>query len=266
MNNKKPQKNHLNSLKKEKEIFSLVEGDFVIKAHFTFTYEYFICFVMEYLKGGDLSSLIGKLSRFDNDLARFFIAELILAVSSLHDHNIIHRDLKPENILLDSTGHIKLIDFGLSEIGAKKVINDKIKIDICKPESSNKILNNPRKSNITKKKFRIIGTPDYIAPEILLRKRMNHPNLDWWSIGVILFEFLVGIPPFNDDSVEGIFNNILNRRIPWDDIEIGYGEDAVTPEAKNIIDRFLDPNPETRLGSNGIDEIKNHSFFKGILK
>ena len=215
----------------------------------------------------DLASLIEKLSRFDNDLARFYIAELVLGASSLHTHNIIHRDLKPDNILLDSNGHIKLIDFGLSEIGAKKLINDKIKMDICKPEITKKIVNNPRKSHLTsKKKFRIIGTTDYIAPEVLLRKGMNHPNLDWWSIGAILFEFLVGIPPFNDDTPDRILDNILNRRIPWDDIEIGYGEDAIRPEAKNIIDRFLDSNPETRLGSNGIDEIKNHQFFQGMLK
>ena len=110
-------KNHLDSLKKENQIFKLVNGDFVVKAVFTFTYEIYICFVMEYMLGGDLGSLLEKYGRFDEEVSKFYLVEIILAVKHLHSKNIIHRDLKPDNILLDSEGHIKLTDFGLSDIG-----------------------------------------------------------------------------------------------------------------------------------------------------
>lgn len=119
----------MDSLKKEKEILGVLNGDFVVKAHFTFSFEIYICFVMEYLKGGDLSSLLEKHGYFQEKVARFYIAELVLAVEYLHNNGIIHRDLKPENILLDSAGHIKLIDFGLSKLGAKQIIKTNNKIN-----------------------------------------------------------------------------------------------------------------------------------------
>lgn len=110
-------KNHLDCLNKENQILKIVSSDFVVKALFTFTYENYICFVMEYMYGGDLGSLLEKYGCFDEEQARFYIAETILAVESLHLLNIIHRDLKPDNILLDSDGHTKLTDFGLSDLG-----------------------------------------------------------------------------------------------------------------------------------------------------
>lgn len=289
-------KNHLDSLKKENQIFKLVDGDFVVKAVFTFTYEIYICFVMEYMLGGDLGSLLEKYGRFDEDIARFYLSEIILAVKHLHSKNIIHRDLKPDNILLDSEGHIKLTDFGLSDIGF--VIQNKKKQqelgDILQIRSkigehnnsiqsiSNSLSNNPlnkskffqrSESNTykdvinTKKSYnsntfnfpsknegknilddsaytpslilshnyskkesilpcnknkKMIGTPDYMAPEVIEGEGLQNPVIDWWSIGIILFEMLVGRPPFNDDSVEKIFENIKYYRIPWDEIPIGF--------------------------------------------
>ena len=92
-------------------------------------------------------------------------------------------------------------------------------------------------------KVRIVGTPDYIAPEILNGKGLSSRAIDYWSIGVILFELLVGIPPFNDPSVKQIFKNIQENQVPWGEISIGYGEDQVTPEAKDIIQQFMTVSP-----------------------
>lgn len=115
----------------------------------------------------------------------------------------------------------------------------------------------------SQQKHRIIGTPDYIAPEILEGKGLNDPVIDWWSVGVILFEFLVGIPPFNADTRELVFENIKNLNIPWSDISIGDGEDSVSLHAYDLINKLLEPNPEKRLGARGSAEIKQHPFFEG---
>ncbi len=104
-------KNHLDALRKENQIFEVLKSDFVVKAVFTFIHENYICFVIEYMYGGDLGSILEKMGRFDESVARFYIAEIILAVEYLHSCNIIHRDLKPDNLLLDKHGHIKLTEY-----------------------------------------------------------------------------------------------------------------------------------------------------------
>ena len=110
-----------------------------------------------------------------------------------------------------------------------------------------------------------MGTPDYIAPEILVGHGLDDKSVDWWSVGVVLFEFLIGIPPFNDESVDKIFDNIKNRRIPWESIPIGEEEEegSIGLNAKNIIDQLLEINPGKRLGAGGADEIKKNPFFEG---
>ena len=114
---KKIDESHFESLKKENKIFSLISGENVVKAIFTISEETSLCFVMEYMPGGDLSNLLEEYTAFSEQVARFYIAEIIIAVDSLHKLDIIHRDLKPDNILFDSKGHIKLSDFGLSDVG-----------------------------------------------------------------------------------------------------------------------------------------------------
>lgn len=336
----KMSKNHLDSITKENEIFRQLNGELAVKAVFTFVYQNFICFVMEYMIGGDLGSQLEKYSRFDENVARFYISEIILAVEHLHSQKIIHRDLKPDNILLDSKGHIKLTDFGLSDLGffiqhktkAKGInhtseIYKKINIissynlannikenksaveashyniaksfkEINRLNTANSIErldinDSDSKMMISRKTIRphnkLVGTPDYMAPEILEGEGLLNPVLDWWSVGIMLFEFLVGVPPFNDENIDLVFDNIRNNRVPWEAIEIckpkkikilfftifilklfvdgedNFKEDGISINAKNLIDRFLDPNPKTRLGSKGINQIKNHPFFKGIF-
>ncbi len=310
----------LESLRKENKIFGLVQEDFVVRAVFTFTHETCICFVMEYMIGGDFGDILYNYSALDEDVARFYIAEIILALEYLHSLGIIHRDLKPDNILLDKNGHAKLTDFGLSESGlSQKMKNGRL---VYEPESpmivqrkfkalskaqankeeleakvglklngkamekkpEGKIKHNDEKEKheddkdskdsdegdagsrkkIIKKEHRLIGTPDYMAPEIILGQSINNFTIDWWSLGVMLFEFLCGVPPFNDDSPEKIYDNIVNQRIPWDQIKIGYDEDCMSPEAADLIRKLLDYDFNKRLGANGASEIKQDIFFKDI--
>ena len=138
-------------------------------------------------------------------------------------------------------------------------------------ESKEEIVKPPK----LKKPHRLIGTPDYMAPEIILGQSITNYSIDWWSLGVLLFEFLCGAPPFNDDSPEKIYDNIVKLRIPWDQITIGnffsffvfcvigYGEDCLSPEAADLIKKLLVVDYTQRLGANGAHEIKQHSFFKG---
>jgi len=314
----------LESLRKENKIFGLAQEDFVVRAVFTFTHETCICFVMEYMIGGDFGDILYNYSALDEDVARFYIAEIVLALEYLHSLGIVHRDLKPDNILLDKNGHAKLTDFGLSESGlSQKMKNGRL---VYEPESpmivqprkfkaltkalvnkeeletkvglklngkamekkpEGKIRHNDEKEKheddknennskdsdggdagswkkIIKKEYRLIGTPDYMAPEIILGQSINNFTIDWWSLGVILFEFLCGVPPFNDDSPEKIYDNIINQRIPWDQIKIGYDEDCMSPEAADLIRKLLDYDYTKRLGANGAAEIKQDIFFKDI--
>lgn len=294
----KMSKNNLDLLRKENQIFTMISGDFVVKALFTFTYETYICFVMEYMYGGDLGSYLEKNTYFEEKDAKFYIAEIILAVEHLHSQNIIHRDLKPDNILVDADGHIKLTDFGLSDIGLiykqkkqEKVIGDdktlkkyktfKNVIDKKKEAEearlfkrsssygkSQKICSerlekndpNPKSSGSGTKKINIVGTPDYMAPEVLDGVGLQNPVIDWWSVGVMLFEFLLGIPPFNDDTKELVFKNIKEHYIPWDKVEEG----MISNEAKDLINKLLIENPKLRLGAKGAKQIKEHEFFTGL--
>jgi len=287
-------KTKMEDLKTESKIFDYLSSEFVVKAFFKFTYETFICFVMEYMNGGDFGHLLKSEQYFEGKIAQFYISELILAVEYLHSIGIVHKDLKPENMLIDSTGHLKLTDFGLSDItietyksnqkeiysflekkhhALNKILqitgnlsNFSYKFDENEPKPTPSPYKCSKKSLRTTHKFRrFVGTPDYIAPEIILGTDARGKGVDWWGIGVILFEFLTGVPPFNDDTPDKIFENIINLKIPWDDIEIGYEGNEMSPEAADLIKKLLVLDPEQRLGKNSVNEIKTHNFFEGIF-
>lgn len=299
------------SLEAESKIYDVITGDFVVKALFQFTHETFICFVTEFMIGGDMGYLLNEYKCLEEKIAKFYIAELILAIESLHAANIIHRDLKPDNILLDKNGHIKLTDFGLSKLGftkktkeinSPKNFNEKLNLKLKLPIKffENEDFNNKNKNswgesneyspklkeetNIIKKcskiltpfrqktssqnhsrKHRFIGTPDYMAPEILNGSDnwMNSPSVDWWALGVMIFEFIVGVPPFNDEDRKQIFDNILKLAIPWEQINIGSGDDCMSVEAADLIKKMLVLDPEKRITKNGSAELKKHKFFSG---
>jgi len=239
-------RNKEKSLKAESQIFDFITGDYVVRAIFKFTHENFLCFVMDYMEGGDFSYILDSYGPLDVAIARFYLAELVLAIEHLHSLGIVHRDLKPENILLDVHGHIKLSDFGLSEIGVTKLITKQpnsgsrssyqrkiekyvkerkkfaFNIEYLEREKLGSDLFSPlKKSGDPEKRKRIMGTPDYIAPEILDGKGANQTSVDWWALGIIVFEFIVGMPPFNAETMEEIFTNIVNLNIPWQELTIG---------------------------------------------
>ncbi|KAJ7975264.1 putative Kinase [Quillaja saponaria] len=252
-------KNAVESILAERDILISVRNPFVVRFFYSFTCRENLYLVMEYLNGGDLYSLLRNLGCLEEDVARVYIAEVVLALEYLHSLCVVHRDLKPDNLLLAHDGHIKLTDFGLSKVG---LINSTD--DLSSPAVSGTSLlgeNEPQLSEHQQErrnKRSAVGTPDYLAPEILLGTG-HGATADWWSVGVILFELIVGIPPFNAEHPQTIFDNILNRKIPWPRVP-----EEMSAEAQDLIDRLMTEDPNQRLGASGASEVKQHVFFKDI--
>ncbi|XWS50854.1 hypothetical protein CRYUN_Cryun12cG0125300 [Craigia yunnanensis] len=252
-------KNAVESILAERDILISVRNPFVVRFFYSFTCRENLYLVMEYLNGGDLYSLLRNLGCLDEEVARVYIAEVVLALEYLHSLHVVHRDLKPDNLLIAHDGHIKLTDFGLSKVG---LINSTD--DLSGPAvSGTSILDEqPQLSSEhqqeRRKKRSAVGTPDYLAPEILLGTG-HGATADWWSVGVILFELIVGIPPFNAEHPQIIFDNILNRKIPWP-----RAPEEMSLEAQDLIDQLLTEDPHQRLGARGASEVKQHVFFKDI--
>ncbi|CAL0322274.1 unnamed protein product [Lupinus luteus] len=254
-------KNAVESILAERDILITVRNPFVVRFFYSFTCRENLYLVMEYLNGGDLYSLLRNLGCLDEEIARVYIAEVVLALEYLHSLRVVHRDLKPDNLLIAHDGHIKLTDFGLSKVG---LINSTD--DLSGPAVSGTSLLGEDEPHLAtselkrelRKKRSAVGTPDYLAPEILLGTGHGY-TADWWSVGVILFELLVGLPPFNAEHPQRIFDNILNRKIPWPAVP-----EEMSPEAQDLIDRLLTKDPDLRLGARGASEVKQHVFFKDI--
>ena len=398
-------KNQVTNVKAERAIMMWQgESDFVAKLYYTFSSKDYLYLVMEYLNGGDCASLVKILGGLTEDWAKKYIAEFVLGVQHLHSRGIVHRDLKPDNLLIDSKGHLKLTDFGLSRMGLvgrqKRALKqpDDDTPDLLKQGPFAQSDSNPtsrstsfdfqghtasptqtplmtpalaagfdqpsyfslnRESSLTRglsrrtsgyrsdsgsvsshdlhhafRSFglhdteshtssahsrsgpieeesqstgsaspdlyplsqsmsniqppppsthemlppatalfdpeesdkRFVGTPDYLAPETINGKGQDE-MCDWWSVGCIMFEFLFGYPPFNGDSPDQVFDNILHRRIAWPDDD----DVDVSDEAKNLINEMIQLEPRNRLGANKEDkfesggaEIRAHSWFAEI--
>ena len=212
----------------ERILLSKMNNPFLVKLYCCFQDNEHLYFIMEFIQGGELFFHLHRETRFDDEKTSFYIAELILALDFLHKNKVIYRDIKPENILLDVEGHIKLTDFGLSRMCCSK--NEKV--------------------------FTICGTPFYIAPEILENKGYNN-SVDWWSLGCLMYEMLVGKPLFN-------FNNInININEYKKPLQLSTG---FSDEAKDLITKLLDLDPKKRIGAgpNGVEDLKKHPYFKKI--
>ncbi|RSH90807.1 hypothetical protein EHS25_009982 [Saitozyma podzolica] len=207
-----------------------LECPFLVGLKFSFQTEKELYFVTDYKCGGELFWHLQKEGRFSEDRARFYIAELILALEHLHKYNIVYRDLKPENILLDATGHVALCDFGLS-----------------KPDLSNDQLTNT-----------FCGTTEYLAPEVLLDEKGYGKHVDFWSLGVLLFEMCCGWSPFYAEQTQEMYRLICYGKIRFPKHVIG-------DDGKQFVKGLLNRNPQNRLGARrGAAELKEHPFFKSI--
>ncbi|PIA55663.1 hypothetical protein AQUCO_00700166v1 [Aquilegia coerulea] len=255
-------KNDIERILAERNILITVRNPFVVRFFYSFTCRDNLYLVMEYLNGGDLYSLLRNIGCLEEDVARTYIAELVLALEYLHSLGIVHRDLKPDNILIAHDGHIKLTDFGLSKIG---LINSTV--NLSGSEANSTSLGEPDDLHLSfeqpqqieeRTQQSAVGTPDYLAPEILLGTEHGFAA-DWWSVGIILFELITGIPPFSAECPEMIFDNILNKKMPWPSVP-----NDMSYEAQDLVNRLLILDPGQRLGANGALEVKAHAFFRGV--
>ncbi len=181
--------------------------------------------------------------------------------------------MKPENMLIDARGHLKLTDFGLSQSRIegqhRKWIQNYFKAkeqpsrSPAAAEDRKTPTNKQNSGSIApRKKKRFVGTPHYLAPEIITGQNGSFAA-DWWAVGVILFEMLMGAPPFNGNTPEEIFENILHNKRDLD-LNVGYNDDQISPDAAALINGLLTPEPEKRLGCNGAKEVRAQAFFQGV--
>ncbi|XP_047664972.1 microtubule-associated serine/threonine-protein kinase 4 isoform X4 [Tachysurus fulvidraco] len=230
----------------ERDILTFAENPFVVSMYCSFETRRHLCMVMEYVEGGDCATLLKNMGPLPVDMARMYFAETVLALEYLHNYGIVHRDLKPDNLLVTSMGHIKLTDFGLSKVGLMNMTTNLYEGHIEKDarEFSDK---------------QVCGTPEYIAPEVILRQGYGKP-VDWWAMGIILYEFLVGCVPFFGDTPEELFGQVISDEINWPE-----GEDAPPTDAQELITLLLRQNPLERLGTaGGAYEVKHHQFFHSL--
>ncbi|XP_045028679.1 serine/threonine-protein kinase Warts isoform X1 [Daphnia magna] len=288
-------RNQVAHVKAERDILAEADNEWVVKLYYSFQDKDNLYFVMDYIPGGDLMSLLIKLGIFEEHLARFYIAELVCAVESVHKMGFIHRDIKPDNILIDRDGHIKLTDFGLCT-GFRWTHNSKYyqrngdhsRQDSFDPgedwtnecRCNNAVGGNcntfgtphitghpPVLKTLERRRRRehqrclahsLVGTPNYIAPEVLLRTGYTQ-LCDWWSVGVILYEMLVGQPPFMANTPAETQYKVIN----WSTTLQIPNYANLSPEAADLIVRLC-TSADQRLGRGGAGELKTHPFFNGV--
>jgi len=215
--------------KAERRILRTCDSPFIVRMHFAFQSADKLYLVLDYLPGGELFYHLKKERRFEEDRCRLYAAELVLAIEHLHERDIVYRDLKPENVLLDPGGHVCLTDFGLSKEAVATGGRTKT---FC-------------------------GTPEYIAPEILQGLGHGKP-VDWWSLGTLVYEMLVGLPPFYSTDVNTMYDKILRGELTF--------PAYVSADARAILAALLQRSPDHRLGAGHGDarEVKAHRWFAQV--
>ncbi|XP_063236589.1 cAMP-dependent protein kinase catalytic subunit 3 isoform X2 [Bacillus rossius redtenbacheri] len=213
-------------VKNEKNILQQIRHPFIVNLRWHSRDSTCLYMLFDYVCGGELFSYLRNAGRFTSTTASFYAAEISLALEYLHLQSVVYRDLKPENLLLDKEGHLKITDFGF----AKK---------------------------LTDRTWTLCGTPEYLAPEIIQSKGHNKA-VDWWALGVLIYEMLAGYPPFFDDNPFGIYEKILAGKIEW--------PRHLNPVSKDLIKKLLSQDRTKRLGNmkNGAEDVKRHRWFKGI--
>ncbi|KAJ3300942.1 hypothetical protein HDV03_001579 [Kappamyces sp. JEL0829] len=209
----------------EKNILARINFPFIVNLLCTFQDVRNVYLLEEYVMGGEMFSHLRRAGRFSNEMTKFYAAEITLALTYLHELEIIYRDLKPENLLLDHEGHIKIADFGFAKI-------------------------------VPERTWTLCGTPEYLAPEIIQSRGHGKP-VDWWALGILIFEMLAGYPPFYDENTFTIYEKILAGRIVF--------PPHFHSDARDIVKRFLTADLSSRLGNlqGGSADVRGHRWFVG---
>jgi len=220
-------RNQVEHTKTERFVLQHLRHHYIVGLRFAFQTDKKLFLLLDYCPGGELFFHLGKAGRFTENRARFYCAEITLALEYLHSRDVVYRDLKPENVLLDEDGHVKLTDFGLSKTNVK--------------------------GNHSTHSF--CGTPEYLAPEIL--RRAGHGKAaDWWSLGALLYEMLTGMPPFYSRDRDRLFDKILHSDLRF--------PNHFSKNSRAILKELMDRNPRKRLGSKDATDVKKHVFFVGV--
>lgn len=217
------QVSHVNS---EREILGKVQHPFVVNQEATFQDSRNCYMLLEYVVGGEVFSYLRRAGSFSADVARFYVSTIVLAIEHLHNRNIIYRDLKPENLLIDSSGYTKITDFGFAK-------------------------------QVDERTWTLCGTPEYLAPEII--QCSGHGKaVDWWSLGILLFEMLAGHPPFCDPNPLNVYEKILQGNVIF--------PEHIDPVSRHLISSLLNSDRSKRLGNlrGGAQDVKNHAWFHGV--
>jgi len=207
-------------VRNERDILASISHPFIVELVWSHKDEHCLYLLFPFISGGELFSYLRQAGRFQQEAAQFYAAEIVSAMSYLHSLSIIYRDLKPENLLLDQEGHLKITDFGF----AKKIAD---------------------------RTWTLCGTPEYLAPEIIQSKGHNC-SVDWWALGILIYEMLAGFPPFYADNPLGIYEKILGGKVEWPRV--------IENLAKDLIRKLLVTDRTKRIGNlkHGAEDIKNH--------
>ncbi|KAJ3423904.1 ribosomal protein S6 KINASE [Anaeramoeba flamelloides] len=209
----------------ERALMIKLDCPFIVDFHYSFQNKEKLYFVMEYVSGGDIYHRLNVDRRFSEKRVLLYSAAMIIALQKIHEHGAIYRDMKPENLLIDNKGYLKLIDFGLAKIFRSK------KKRKCKTRC---------------------GTPEYVAPEVIKGEKYGI-EADYWSLGIVLFEMLHGMPPFYAESTYEIYEKVLN-----DEPKIA---SFLSSEVQDLLTQLLKKEPKERLGSPNRKNIREHDFF-----
>uniref|UniRef100_A0AAQ4Q6X7 non-specific serine/threonine protein kinase n=1 Tax=Gasterosteus aculeatus aculeatus TaxID=481459 RepID=A0AAQ4Q6X7_GASAC len=259
------EKEQVAHIRAERDILVEADGAWVVKMFYSFQDKRNLYLIMEFLPGGDMMTLLMKKDTLSEEATQFYIAETVLAIDSIHQLGFIHRDIKPDNLLLDSRGHVKLSDFGLCT-GLKKAHRTEFYRNLTHNPPSDfsfQNMNSKRKAETWKKNRRqlaysTVGTPDYIAPEVFLQTGYNK-LCDWWSLGVIMYEMLIGYPPFCSETPQETYRKVMN----WKETLVFPPEVPISERAKDLILKYC-TDPENRVGAVSVEEIKSHQFFESV--
>ncbi|XP_034170202.1 serine/threonine-protein kinase 38 isoform X1 [Pangasianodon hypophthalmus] len=259
------EKEQVAHIRAERDILVQADSLWVVKMFYSFQDKQNLYLLMEFLPGGDMMTLLMKKDTLTEEETQFYVAETVLAIDSIHQLGFIHRDIKPDNLLLDSKGHVKLSDFGLCT-GLKKAhrtefyrnLSHSLNTDFTSQNMNSKRKAETWKRNRRQLAFSTVGTPDYIAPEVFMQTGYNK-LCDWWSLGVIMYEMLIGYPPFCSETPQETYKKVMN----WKETLVFPPEVPISDRAKHLILRFC-CEADHRIGAAGVEEIKRNPFFEGV--